>query len=760
MALTQHWPLNDNAASTTVVATVGNNAALLGGDNTSAKSVAGPGNLATHGFSLNGTDDAIDITGANISFGSGVACSFSAWFKKVAGVLCIFGTTSATSSNSIRITADTTVIVRPASTGLTYTIPNIADGAWHHILVTRDTSNNWRVFIDGVESVTGSQAGAAAMTLGNTIARVGLVNTDFSDGAFSYLKVFDSDESANVATLYAEGIAVPVITYNSGNPAAINFDEGLVTTPVATMTATGTAITWSLSGADAAKFAIGSSSGIITAVAALDYETPTDANADGVYEITAVATSLAGADSIALSITVTDVTPKVALFTVALPTTVTTFDITGEGLGVAEQQRACIMWGGDATADGVIASGGETCYGWATGSGTTITSNVAQQIANASRINHGQTTNTDGHSESCTAIWRSITRNSNPVSAVESVVVVATKITNGWRFSVTDPPATAKIVTIMLLAGDIKAKTYVVVNAAEGDFVDQTIDFEPSLCIVAGTGDTFEGVGLGHGGEASFALSFWKNDKAGNVEGAGLGVAFQKDDALNSECFAYASNSTHADWDPSDPAAPKGEHSLSFPNATTLRVTTESLGEGTAELAVLCLDFGDLPVAVGIADFPASTGTQSLTLTPPITFRPQAMMFAVNRLTAVNTPAANTAAAGVWGLAAVARPGLGGVGEAERCFAQVSQYNVSPVNAQSLHDAQLFNVPDHAGANAIEATFSGFHSSGLAVNVSAAPGSSVLKLPFFAIGSVERVPGPPHLFLAVGGGFLAIQVSG
>src|SRR5689334_12249072 len=82
MALIQHWKLDDNAASTTVVATVGNNGTLNGGDNTSVKhSATGPGTGITSSFDMNGTDDFIDIAGASLSFASGTAFSVSLFFQ-------------------------------------------------------------------------------------------------------------------------------------------------------------------------------------------------------------------------------------------------------------------------------------------------------------------------------------------------------------------------------------------------------------------------------------------------------------------------------------------------------------------------------------------------------------------------------------------------------------------------------------------------------------------------------------------------------
>lgn len=203
MALTQHWKLDDNAASTTVVATVGTNGTLEGGDNTSAKTTAGPGGIITAAFDLNGTDDAVAVSGISLAG----TFSFSLWFNTdTASARHMIGTSAGSNNDRIGYASDTSIIVRRAVT-LTYTVPSIGTGAWHHLLVTRDGSNNARVFMDGVESSTGSQSSTGTWAPN----RIGLGATAgvFFDGKVAQVKVFDTDESANVATLYAEGTATP-----------------------------------------------------------------------------------------------------------------------------------------------------------------------------------------------------------------------------------------------------------------------------------------------------------------------------------------------------------------------------------------------------------------------------------------------------------------------------------------------------------------------------------------------------------------------
>jgi hypothetical protein len=103
----------------------------------------------------------------------------------------------------------------------------------------------------------------------------------------------------------------PSITSDGGGPtASINVAENTI--DVTTVTATdpeGDTLTYSISGADAARFAIDSSTGVLTFITPPDYETPTDADTDNVYEVTVSADDSTGntPDTQAISVTVTDV---------------------------------------------------------------------------------------------------------------------------------------------------------------------------------------------------------------------------------------------------------------------------------------------------------------------------------------------------------------------------------------------------------------------------------------------------------------------
>ena len=81
----------------------------------------------------------------------------------------------------------------------------------------------------------------------------------------------------------------PVITSNGGGPSAVITgveNTTTVTTMVAADPDAGATLTWSIiTGRDGARFAIDPATGVLTFVAATDFEAPTDQNADGVYEV-------------------------------------------------------------------------------------------------------------------------------------------------------------------------------------------------------------------------------------------------------------------------------------------------------------------------------------------------------------------------------------------------------------------------------------------------------------------------------------------
>ncbi|MEY9131932.1 uncharacterized protein YbdZ (MbtH family) [Bradyrhizobium diazoefficiens] len=122
---------------------------------------------------------------------------------------------------------------------------------------------------------------------------------------------FDTQAIAIAVTDVFENTA-PIITSNGGgNTAAISLAENTtaVTTVMATDPDVGQTLSYSISGgADASKFTIVSSTGALSFVAAPDFELPTDAGGNNVYDvIVQTSDSHGGIDTQAIAVTVTDV---------------------------------------------------------------------------------------------------------------------------------------------------------------------------------------------------------------------------------------------------------------------------------------------------------------------------------------------------------------------------------------------------------------------------------------------------------------------
>ncbi|WP_367113333.1 cadherin-like domain-containing protein [Zoogloea sp.] len=124
------------------------------------------------------------------------------------------------------------------------------------------------------------------------------------------IQVSDGQGSTN-----SQAIAVTVTSANDNAPVITSGATASVaenTTAVMTVTATDAdlpaqTLTYSIvGGADAAKFAINSSTGALSFVSAPDFETPTDAGGDNVYDVTVqVSDGQGSTDSLAIAVTVT-----------------------------------------------------------------------------------------------------------------------------------------------------------------------------------------------------------------------------------------------------------------------------------------------------------------------------------------------------------------------------------------------------------------------------------------------------------------------
>src|SRR5215471_913377 len=99
-------------------------------------------------------------------------------------------------------------------------------------------------------------------------------------------------------------------------PISVAENTTAVTTVAATDADAGTTLTYSIvGGADAGKFTINSSTGALSFVSAPDFEAPTDAGGNNVYDVTVQVSDGSNTDSQAIAVTVTNVNDNAPVIT-------------------------------------------------------------------------------------------------------------------------------------------------------------------------------------------------------------------------------------------------------------------------------------------------------------------------------------------------------------------------------------------------------------------------------------------------------------
>lgn len=308
-ALIAHWKLQDDAASTTIVATVGSNGTLNSAGNTSASTAGGPGTLLTKSIAFDGTNDNISVSIAMDGSSPYTVCM---WVRGdgASGTGSVNRLWEDNQSHSGLIWNHTNA----SFNGTAYRFPDsfkvakfgtLNGTTWYHLAVVWNGST-LRTYQDGVLVTT--TTGATTNGTTTTSARIGSYNdgTQNFAGRIADVRVYDSDESANLATIMAEADAADPVSITTSATQSLEESERDVVTVAATDGTT--PYVWSITGgADQALFAINSSTGALTMPGSADYENPEDADTNNVYVVEVTCTDDDSAtDALTINVTVTD----------------------------------------------------------------------------------------------------------------------------------------------------------------------------------------------------------------------------------------------------------------------------------------------------------------------------------------------------------------------------------------------------------------------------------------------------------------------
>jgi VCBS repeat-containing protein len=101
----------------------------------------------------------------------------------------------------------------------------------------------------------------------------------------------------------------PIITSSgAGQSAAVNVAENSIAVTTVTATTLGNAATYAITGgADSSRFSISATTGVLAFLAAPDFESPTDAGSDNIYDVIVSASDGANTDDQAIAVTVTNI---------------------------------------------------------------------------------------------------------------------------------------------------------------------------------------------------------------------------------------------------------------------------------------------------------------------------------------------------------------------------------------------------------------------------------------------------------------------
>jgi parallel beta-helix repeat protein len=382
------------------------------------------------------------------------------------------GGASAALSVAENTTAVTTVTATDVDTGstLTYSIAGGADAA--RFTINPSTGALSFVGVPDFEAPTD----AGANNVYDVVVQV-------SDGTLT-------DTQAIAATVTAVNDNAPAITSDGGGAnASVNVPEN--TTGVTTVTATdadaGSTLTYSIAGgADAARFAINPSTGVLTFVVAPDFEAPSDAGANNVYNVIVQVGDGTLTDSQAIAVTVTAVNDNAPAITsnggganasvnVAENTTMVT-TVTATDADAGSTLTYAIVGGADAARFTINPSTGALVF-------VAPPNFEAPADAGGDNVYDVTVQVSDGTLTDTQAIAVSVVNaNEAPVNTVPGAQTVAEDGTLAIGVSVTDPDGNVATVRLTVVQGNVS------VNLAGGASISAGANGSATLTLSGTTG--------------------------------------------------------------------------------------------------------------------------------------------------------------------------------------------------------------------------------------------------------------------------------
>jgi hypothetical protein len=172
--LQMHYTLQDGAGDQVADISGNENHGTITGDLSTVWGTLTTGEVKDHSLLyggggcawFDGTDDQIELT-SNISE---TDCSVSFWFNAAALSGKMFVSDRTSGSHWIRSTGVNTInlAVNGVSHNFTVVPPGMDTDTWYHCVVTKD-DDTFRVYVDGVESTTGSVVAASSTWILNTL---------------------------------------------------------------------------------------------------------------------------------------------------------------------------------------------------------------------------------------------------------------------------------------------------------------------------------------------------------------------------------------------------------------------------------------------------------------------------------------------------------------------------------------------------------------------------------------------------------------